>query len=121
MNTQTYQPPTNVIEFTESAVQHFKDAVKDADAIGVRLRLDGGGCAGFSYKWELLQSNAEVNLLDYQKAYDGWTFYLDNASKPYLMGSVVDKKVSIAGTVIDISAPLASSSCGCGESVSFKI
>jgi Fe-S cluster assembly iron-binding protein IscA len=46
---------------------------------------------------------------------------MDEVSKKYLMGSVVDKKVDIAGEIIDISSPLAASSCGCGESVSFSV
>ena len=112
---------TDLITFTESAQEHFASAVKSENALGVRLSLAGGGCAGFSYKWELIQNPSEIDMTEYSHAYDGWVFWLDKTSEIYLAGSVVDKKSSIAGSFIDISSPLAASSCGCGESISFSV
>jgi iron-sulfur cluster insertion protein len=83
--------------------------------------LAGGGCAGFSYKWDLVKTPSEIESSDYTKAFEGWTFWLDKTSEMYLIGSTVDKKVDISGSVIDIQSPLAASSCGCGESISFKV
>jgi iron-sulfur cluster assembly protein len=110
-----------LIKFTESAQDHFADAVKSANALGVKLSLTGGGCAGFSYKWELVQNPSEIEPSDYSKHYSGWMFWLDKTAELYLIGSTVDKKVSISGSFIDIQSPLASSSCGCGESISFTV
>lgn len=110
-----------IITFTLSADNHFKQATQSANALGVRLSLTGGGCAGFSYKWDLVKTSNEIDSDDYSKSYNGWTFWLDRASELYLIGSMVDKKVDIAGSVIEIRAPLASSSCGCGESISFSV
>ncbi len=115
------QNRVDLINFTESAKEHFKQISSNANALGVRLSLAGGGCAGFSYKWELVNSPSEIESSDYSKAYDGWTFWLDKTSELYLIGSTVDKKIDIAGSVIDIQSPLAASSCGCGESVNFKV
>ncbi len=109
------------ITFTDSAQQHFADVVKSENALGVRLSLSGGGCAGFSYKWELVKTPSEIDMTEYAKAYDGWMFWLDKTSEMYLIGSTVAKKQSIAGHSIEIISPLASSSCGCGESISFKL
>jgi len=111
----------DLINFTESAKDHFKQITYQANALGVRLSLTGGGCAGFSYKWDLVKTPSEIDSTDYTKSYEGWTFWLDKTSEMYLIGSTVDKKVDIAGSVIDIQSPLASSSCGCGESISFKV
>lgn len=110
-----------LITFTDSAMDHFKQISSQSNALGVRLSLTGGGCAGFSYKWDLVKSPSEIETSDYCKAYDGWTFWLDKTSEMYLIGSTVDKKVDIAGSVIDIQSPMAASSCGCGESISFKV
>lgn len=122
MKTETYDPKSKeVIIFTESACEHFKQIAGSANALGVRLSLAGGGCAGFSYKWELVKTPSEIDISDYSKSYDGWTFWLDKTSELYLIGSTVDKKVGIAGSVIDIQSPMAASSCGCGESISFKV
>lgn len=121
MKTEIYNPKKDIINFTDSAQEHFKQVAASANALGVRLALTGGGCAGFSYKWELVKTPSEIDTSDYSKAYDGWTFWLDKTSEIYLIGSTVDKKVDIAGSVIDIQSPLASSSCGCGESISFSV
>lgn len=110
-----------LITFTPSAQLHFADVVKSENALGVRLTLTGGGCAGFSYHWELVKSPSEIDMTEYGHAYDGWMFWLDKTSELYLTGSVVDKKTGISGSMIDIWSPLAASSCGCGESISFKV
>ncbi len=110
-----------IVNFTPTAQEHFAAVVKGANALGVRLSLSGGGCAGFSYHWELVKSPSEIDMTEYGHSYDGWTFWLDKTSELYLTGSVVDKKTDISGSVIDIWSPLAASSCGCGESVNFKV
>jgi iron-sulfur cluster assembly accessory protein len=110
-----------VVTFTESAQKHFADVVKSENALGVRLTLAGGGCAGFSYKWELVQNPSEIDMTEYARPYDGWVFWLDRTSEIYLVGSVVDKKQSLAGHSIEVMSPMAASSCGCGESISFNI
>jgi iron-sulfur cluster assembly accessory protein len=121
MQVETITPSKDVVQFTAVAQEHFKDVVKSANALGVRLSLSGGGCAGFSYKWQLIKTPSEIDHTDYSKHYDGWMFWLDKTSEMYLIGSVIDKKIDIAGSVIDIQSPLAASSCGCGESVSFSV
>lgn len=108
------------VTFTPSAQQHFADVVRSENALGVRLTLTGGGCAGFSYKWELVQNPSEIDMTEYSHSYDGWVFWLDRTSEIYLVGSVVDKKQSLAGHSIEIMSPMASSSCGCGESINFN-
>jgi iron-sulfur cluster assembly accessory protein len=110
----------DAIYFTDIAKEHFKQICDNSKALGVRLSLAGGGCAGFSYKWELVNSADDISSHDYCKAYDDWTFWLDKTSELFLIGSTVDKKVDITGSVIEIKSPLAASSCGCGESISFK-
>jgi iron-sulfur cluster assembly protein len=121
MSTVEISEPREAITFTGAAQEHFAVVVKNENALGIRLSLTGGGCAGFSYKWELVKSPSEIDMTEYAKAYDGWMFWLDKTSELYLVGSTVDKKTTIAGNSIEISAPLASSSCGCGESINFKI
>jgi iron-sulfur cluster assembly accessory protein len=111
----------DAVYFTDIAKEHFKQICSSAGATGVRLSLAGGGCAGFSYKWDLINSADEVSSDDYSKVYDDWTFCLDKTSELYLLGSTIDKKVDITGSVIEIKSPLAASSCGCGESISFKV
>jgi iron-sulfur cluster assembly accessory protein len=109
------------IQFTESALEHFRNVSVFNNALGVRLSLAGGGCAGFSYKWDLVKNTEELVEDDFPQEYTDWTFWLDRPSELYLIGSTVNKKVDIIGSVIEIKAPLASSSCGCGESINFNL
>tara|TARA_B100000902_G_scaffold177235_1_gene170773 strand:- start:122 stop:481 length:360 start_codon:yes stop_codon:yes gene_type:complete len=118
---ETFDPTKELITITPGAQEHFKQVAADTEAHGIRLKLTGGGCAGFAYEWETVKSMNDVRLDEFTLSFDGWNFYLDNLSKPYLVGSTVDKKTSIAGSMIEISSPLASSTCGCGESVTFSI
>ncbi len=110
-----------VITITPAAQEHFQRVTQNAGALGVRLRLQGGGCAGFSYQWDLVSDITEVKLQEYTRQYDGWQFWLDDTSQMFLEGSVIDKKDGIAGNFIEIQSPKAASSCGCGESISFSL
>tara|TARA_B100000282_G_C31730807_1_gene490842 strand:- start:169 stop:534 length:366 start_codon:yes stop_codon:yes gene_type:complete len=121
MDTKTFDPNKDLITITEGAKSHFKKTVQDANAIGVRLSLTGGGCAGFSYQWDLVNDISDIKLQEYNLKFEDWQFWLDTISKEYLVGSIVDLKTGVAGSYIDIESPLASSKCGCGESVTFTI
>tara|TARA_R110001606_G_scaffold375807_1_gene534213 strand:+ start:2767 stop:3165 length:399 start_codon:yes stop_codon:yes gene_type:complete len=118
---ETFDPTKELITITPSAQVHFKQVVEEGIAHGIRLKLTGGGCAGYAYEWEMVKDTSEIRLDEFTLSFEGWSFYLDNMSKPYLVGSTVDKKTSIAGNMIEIESPLAESACGCGESVSFSI
>tara|TARA_B100000900_G_C20588850_1_gene720790 strand:+ start:724 stop:1083 length:360 start_codon:yes stop_codon:yes gene_type:complete len=118
---ETFDPKKELITITPGAQVHFKRVAEDTGAHGIRLKLTGGGCAGFAYEWETVETMSDVRLDEFSINFDGWSFYLDTMSKPYLVGSIVDKKTSIAGSIIEIESPLASSTCGCGESVTFDV
>lgn len=121
MEIKTFNPSQDFITLTESAQSHFLTQIEESGALGVKLRLTGGGCAGFMYDWQLVEDLSDINLTDYSKDFTGWTFWLDTMSKQYLAGSTIDLVTGVAGRHIEIKAPLADSSCGCGESVTFKI
>lgn len=121
MEVKTFNPVNEVITVTESAQAHFLTQTEESNALGIKLRLTGGGCAGFMYDWQLVEDITDVNLADWSKDFAGWTFYLDSMSREYLVGSTIDLVKGIAGRHIEITAPLADSACGCGESVTFNI
>lgn len=88
-----------------------------ADVLGLKISLEGGGCAGFSYKIEI----ATRDNIDGCSAssFDGFVIYTDFAADLYLLGSRVDFKTSVLESKFVIENPNAIASCGCGESVSF--
>ena len=80
----------------------------------LRLSVDGGGCAGFSYKFEM----GEIEEDDVQTQTDGVTLVVDPVSLDLLDGSEVDYVEDLGGSAFKVTNPNAASGCGCGSSFS---
>ena len=80
----------------------------------LRLAVDGGGCAGFSYRFEM----GEVAADDVQVETDGVTLVVDPVSLDLLDGSAVDYVEDLGGSAFKVTNPNAASGCGCGSSFS---
>lgn len=81
----------------------------------LRLSVDGGGCAGFQYKFELADAlqDDDIEILT-----DGVGLLVDSMSLPLVEGSVVDYVENLGGAAFQVRNPNAASSCGCGTSFS---
>jgi len=82
----------------------------------LRVAVDGGGCSGFQYRFELVQT-AEAD--DIRIEAEGQAAVIDTVSLPFLKGSEIAFVDDLAGAQFVVRNPNASSSCGCG--VSFSI
>ena len=80
----------------------------------LRLAVDGGGCAGFSYKFSLGALEAD----DLTAERDGVTLVVDPVSFDLLDGSEVDYVEDLGGAAFKVHNPNAASGCGCGSSFS---
>jgi iron-sulfur cluster assembly accessory protein len=81
----------------------------------LRLAVDGGGCAGFTYKFELApgaESGDEVAETD------GVKLVVDPVSLELVRGSAVDFVEDLGGAAFRVTNPNAQSGCGCGSSFS---
>ena len=109
-----------ICTLTEAAKQQINLLCKENSKFGVSLNIKGGGCAGFEYEWGLL-SEEEVD--DESEVLNAGTGNLVIAphSLMFLVGTVVDYKKDIMGSMFDIQNPNAQSSCGCGVSVNFDM
>jgi iron-sulfur cluster assembly protein len=109
-----------ICTLTEAAKQQIDLLCKENSKFGVSLNIKGGGCAGFEYEWGLL-SEEEVD--DESEVLNAGTGNLVIAphSLMFLVGTVVDYKKDIMGSMFDIQNPNAQSSCGCGVSVNFDM
>lgn len=81
----------------------------------LRVAVDGGGCSGFQYRFELVET-AEPDDLRIEA--DGRAALVDPVSLPFLVGSVVDFVDDLGGAQFVVRNPNAASSCGCGVSFS---
>ncbi len=81
----------------------------------LRLAVDGGGCAGFQYRFGLEAAPAAD---DVAVETDGVTMLIDPDSLPFLEGSEVDYVEKIGAAAFEVRNPNAASGCGCGSSFS---
>ena len=84
-------------------------------AQSLRVAVNGGGCSGFSYGFEL---TAERNDDDLVVERDGATVLIDSVSVVYLAGSELDFTDDLIGQAFKVKNPNAKTSCGCGVSFS---
>ena len=89
-------------------------ARKNAPAI-LRLAVDGGGCAGFTYSFDLA---AAAEAEDAVAETDGVRLVVDTASLELVRGSCVDFVEDLGGAAFKVTNPNAQSGCGCGSSFS---
>lgn len=111
-----------MITVTEAAADHLKGISDSNDGKLPFLGVKGGGCAGFSYDWQLkTKEELDETADEVVQLYNGAELAIDGYSIMYLFGSVLDLKKDLFGTTLDIQTPAAQSACGCGESVNFDM
>ncbi len=82
---------------------------------GLRMFVQGGGCSGFQYKFDVERAQADDDLVI---ARDSAVVLVDPASVPFLAGSEVDFVDDLIGASFRVVNPNATASCGCGTSFS---
>jgi iron-sulfur cluster assembly accessory protein len=104
------------ISITESAARRVAAiaARKQRPAI-LGLSVDGGGCAGFTYKFELAEA---ADADDSVAERDGVKLVVDPISLDLVRGSAVDFVEDLSGAAFRVTNPNAQSGCGCGSSFS---
>lgn len=81
----------------------------------LRVSVEGGGCSGFSYKFDLTDTQADDDIV---LASQGAKVLIDPISLQYMDGSVIDFVDDLMGQSFQIKNPNATASCGCGTSFS---
>ncbi|MEO1747680.1 MAG: iron-sulfur cluster insertion protein ErpA [Pseudomonadota bacterium] len=87
----------------------------ETEKTALRVSVEGGGCSGFSYKFDLVADKNDDDLV-FEK--DGATILVDELSLVYMEGSQIDFIDDLMGQSFKISNPNAVASCGCGTSFS---
>ncbi|MBL0319393.1 MAG: iron-sulfur cluster assembly accessory protein [Alphaproteobacteria bacterium] len=106
------------VQLSDSAAKRIKElAIKEGRLQAkLRLRVDGGGCSGFQYHYELVESEPEASDLVVEN--QGAFLLVDETSQGFLEGAIVDYVVQLIGAHFEIRNPNAKASCGCGNSFS---
>lgn len=106
-----------MITITETAADKVKE-IAEAEALqgqGLRLRVVGGGCSGFSYDLYF-----EDNPTDMDETFtsNGVQLYVDPLSFQYLDGTEIDYVETLHGSGFKFNNPNIKGTCGCGSSFS---
>ena len=106
-----------MITITDSAKEKIADILLEENNPNLKLRMfiQGGGCAGFSYGFTLDEEQAED---DWDLEVNGIHVLVDSMSGGYLQGAEVDYKEDQYGSSFSIKNPTAVTTCGCGSSFS---
>jgi iron-sulfur cluster assembly accessory protein len=104
------------VEVTDAAASRVAKIVAgEPGKIGLRVSVEGGGCSGFSYKFDLVDARNDDDIAIEK---NGATVLIDDLSLVYMGGSVIDFVDDLMGQSFQIRNPNAVASCGCGTSFS---
>jgi iron-sulfur cluster insertion protein len=106
-----------MISLTDSAARRVAAIAQRQGGVPpiLRLSVEGGGCAGFQYRFGLDTAIADDDL---RAETAGVTLVVDPVSFDLLEGSEVDYVESLGGAAFQVKNPNAASGCGCGTSFS---
>ena len=108
---------TSDLTLSPSAAKRIQAiGAKEGRPVMLRVAVEGGGCSGFQYQFDLVD---EAQPDDLRVERDGAAALVDVISLALLKGSEIDFVDELAGAEFRVRNPNAKSSCGCG--VSFSI
>jgi len=104
----------NEVTLSEAAARRIVDILaSETGKTALRVSVEGGGCSGFSYKFDLADQPDEDDIvLERGDA----RVLIDSLSLVYMGGSEIDFVDNLMGQSFQINNPNAVASCGCGTS-----
>ncbi len=101
-----------LLDISQSAAERVRALMADSK-VGLRVFVEGGGCSGFQYGFQL---ESEMQEDDIVIESNGVTLVVDSLSAQYLTGAKVDYLDDLMGARFFVDNPNASTTCGCGSS-----
>ena len=101
------------INVTENAAKKIKTLIMQEKKKALRISVLPGGCSGYQYGMELDDNSTENDIVVEQR---GIKIFIDKESIKKLNGSNVDYIDSLQGAGFKIDNPVATKTCGCGNS-----
>lgn len=99
---------------TERAARRIAEILRgEAQASVLRVAVEGGGCSGFQYRFDIEGASAPDDLVIER---EGAKVVIDPVSLQYLAGSKIDFVDELIGAAFRVDNPNATASCGCGTS-----
>ena len=109
-------PQTARVTLTDAAARRIAEIVAGEPAgTMLRVSVEGGGCSGFQYKFDLVEGPASDDVVIENSTAK---VLIDPVSLEYLAGAEVAVADDLSGASFKIQNPNATASCGCGTSFS---
>ncbi len=107
----------HTLVITDSAAARIAklQSIENKPELKLRITVNGGGCSGFQYAFDLDESVKDDDLTF---DHNGVAVVTDEVSMEFIEGCVVDFKDDLGAAYFQIDNPNATSSCGCGTSFS---
>jgi len=106
---------------TKACSQRIRELQKEYGNTNARLRLavEGGGCSGFQYTFEVDEDDADEDDRLFEK--DGAAVVVDEGSLEFVKGATIDYvEEMIRSSFVVVNNPNSESACGCGSSFALK-
>ncbi|HEY7231547.1 MAG TPA: iron-sulfur cluster insertion protein ErpA [Pseudolabrys sp.] len=102
------------ISVSERAAKRIGEILRGEPAgTMLRVSVEGGGCSGFQYKFDMERAKAADDLVINR---DNAVILIDPVSVNYMAGSEIDFVDDLIGASFKVKNPQAKASCGCGTS-----
>ena len=110
------RPRPKAISLTDAAAERVKELTASAEgaAVGLRVGIKNGGCAGQEYTFAFADAVAPLDEVVEDK---GATVLIDGKAVLYLIGSELDFETTKLASKFVFRNPNQTDACGCGESV----
>ncbi|MEO0328101.1 MAG: iron-sulfur cluster insertion protein ErpA [Pseudomonadota bacterium] len=108
--------PNVPVTASDAALKRISSILSgDTENIALRISVEGGGCSGFSYKFDLTNEQSDD---DFVIEGEDAKILIDSMSLIYMGGSEIDFVDDLIGQSFQVKNPNAVASCGCGTSFS---
>ena len=114
--TRPRRPRPKAVSLTDAAAERVREIMAKADkpAVGIRVGVKNGGCAGQEYTFAYAD---EIGPLDEGVEDKGVTILIDPKAVLFLIGSEIDYETTRLASKFVFRNPNQTDACGCGESV----
>lgn len=114
METMASSAPVTITEGAKNEIKKLMTQQELSQDYGLRLGVEGGGCAGMNYILGFDQKKEG----DQEYLLDGIKIYMNKAHGLYLVGMEIDFQDGLNARGFTFNNPNASKTCGCGTSFS---